>query len=776
MGRVSSPIERIESNYTVVVIGSGYGGAIAASRMARAGQQVCVLERGKEFQPGQYPDTTPQVLSELQVDHPDRHVGPATGLYDVRLNGDIHVFVGCGLGGTSLVNANVSLRAKEPVLADPVWPAALREDLSTLVEDGYSRAEEMLKPEPYPVDFPSLRKLQALEQSASYLDKPFYRPPINVTFRDGVNHVGVDQRACVLCGDCVSGCNYAAKNTVLMNYLPDPRNHGAEIYTEVSVRRIGRCDGRWVVHYQLLNAGREEFDAPEMFVTADVVVLAAGTLGSTEVLLRSKDAGLPLSESLGRRFSGNGDFLGFGYNNDVAINGIGFGSGDPDNHEPVGPCITGIIDDRDNERWEDGIVVEDGAIPSGTASFLPEALAAGALLVGGDTDRGLVDRIQEIFRKLVSLVRRSSHGAVRNTQTYLVMAHDDAEGRMYLKDGRLRIEWPGVGTKPIFTKVNETLEQATRALGGTYVKNPVSAKLTGHDLITVHPLGGCVMAEEASDGVVNHKGQVYSGNQGIEVHEGLYVSDGSIIPRSLGVNPLLTISALAERSCALLAQDRGWTIDYDLPSAPPVPPEPQRVGLKFTETMKGYISNQVLDDFDRASEQGKQDGSSFQFTLTIISRDLDRFIEDDRHQAGMTGTVMAPSLSDSPLVVTYGEFNLFLTDPEKPNTRQMKYRVSMTAQQGKVYYLDGFKLIHDDPGLDIWSDTTTLFITVHDGDGPQGAVLAKGILRIEPSDFRRQMTNMKTINTEGLVDDLKAKVRFGKLFLGELHEAYAAGG
>ena len=84
----------------------------------------------------------------------------------------------------------------------------------------------MLKPTPYPDSFPKLPKLQAHEKSAAHLDEKFYRPPINVTFEDGVNHVGVEQKACKLCGDCVSGCNYSAKNTVLMNYLPDAKNHG----------------------------------------------------------------------------------------------------------------------------------------------------------------------------------------------------------------------------------------------------------------------------------------------------------------------------------------------------------------------------------------------------------------------------------------------------------------------------------------------------------------------------------------------------------------------
>ncbi|MGH2394680.1 MAG: NAD(P)-binding protein, partial [Candidatus Limnocylindria bacterium] len=110
MTRLSSPVEDLQHHYEVVVIGSGYGGAIAASRLARAGRQVCLLERGKELHPGEYPDTGPEVLEEMQIDFPDHHVGSRTALYDMRVNDDLNIFLGCGLGGTSLVNANVCLR------------------------------------------------------------------------------------------------------------------------------------------------------------------------------------------------------------------------------------------------------------------------------------------------------------------------------------------------------------------------------------------------------------------------------------------------------------------------------------------------------------------------------------------------------------------------------------------------------------------------------------------------------------------------------------------
>src|SRR5579863_9531266 len=128
MARLSAPIENLNGHYTVVVVGSGYGAAIAASRLARAGQQVCVLERGREFQPGEYPDTEAEALAETQAELPSGHVGSRAGLYDFHVNPDVNVFVGCGLGGTSLINGNVAVRAEPRVFDDARWPQALRDD------------------------------------------------------------------------------------------------------------------------------------------------------------------------------------------------------------------------------------------------------------------------------------------------------------------------------------------------------------------------------------------------------------------------------------------------------------------------------------------------------------------------------------------------------------------------------------------------------------------------------------------------------------------------
>ncbi len=773
MARLASPLENIKDHYTVVIIGSGYGGAIAASRLARAGQQVCLLERGKEFQPSEYPNTEIAALAEMQTDAPPAHLGPRTGLYDFRFNADINVVLGCGLGGTSLINANVCLPPDPRVFADPCWPQQLRDDLSTLVADGLRRAEEMLKPSPYPQNFPPLQKLQALEKSAHYLKEKFYRPPIKVTFEDGINHVGVPQQACKVCGDCVSGCNYAAKNTLIMNYLPDARNHGAEIYTRVAAQRIERQDERWLVHYQVLEAGREEFSAPPLFVSADLVILAAGTLGSTEILLRSQAAGLSLSNQLGHHFTGNGDVLGFSYNADEEIDGVGWGAHHPGELTPVGPTITGIIDKRQEPQLDEGLVIEEGAIPGVLATFIPGVMALAAKALGQDTDSGWLDLINEKRREWDSWVRGPYHGALRNTQTYLVMTHDQSAGRMYLEDDRLRIAWPGVGEQPIFQRVNEILKQATIPLGATFVKNPIWTELFKHNLITVHPLGGCSMAENAENGVVNHKGQVFSGTSGIAVHESLYVCDGSIMPRSLGVNPLMTICALAERCLARLAQDRGWQINYQLPSAPSHTTAPAVLGLQLTETMKGFISPQVKDDFAQGAKRGQEDGSPFEFTLTIISDDLEAMLTKPEHQARTLGTVTAPFLSPQPLTVMEGDFNLFVEDPDQPKTRQMHYRMKLMTTAGRAYYFYGFKVIHNDPGFDAWADNTTLYSTLYDGDSQQSPILGRGILVISPEDFLRQLTTIQVTHAANPEQQLEAKVRFGRFFTGVLFDTYA---
>lgn len=564
MNYISLPIEEIKNEYDVVVIGSGYGGSIAASRLSRAGRKVCLIERGKEFAKGDFPETELDSLGEMQFDFPHKKPISNLGMFDFRVNKEINALAGCGLGGTSLINASVSVLAEPRVYHQSQWPKDFRDDVDGLFMEGVELARKYLGANEYPEneEFPPLRKFDALKLAAKKMDAQCYKLPINVTFEDGKNAFGFEQNKCTLCGDCVSGCNEDSKNTTLMNYLPDAVAHGAEIFTRISVKYIEKKQDDWLVHFK----DSEKNDGQAQSVKAKIVVLGAGSLGSTEILLRSQENGLNLSDKLGHRFTGNGDTTGFGYNTDHEINGVGLGKkARKDRLDKPGPCIVGVVDIREQENLHDGIVIEEGVVPGAISATLAPMLASLALVSGEDTDRGFMDFLREKWRQIISLFGGGAYrGAIDNTMTYLVNTHDDANGKMHLENDRLRIDWPGVGKQHVFKNVDEKLKDVTAGLGGTYIPNPLWNKVMGHDLITVHPLGGCSMGEDVDSGVVNHKGQVFDGKSSTDVHKGLYVCDGSVIPTALGANPLLTISGIAERTCRLLAADYQWQIDYEV--------------------------------------------------------------------------------------------------------------------------------------------------------------------------------------------------------------------
>jgi cholesterol oxidase len=399
----------------------------------------------------------------------------------------------------------------------------------------------MLRPSRY-ANAPELTKYRALETASAAFGVPPVPAPVVVSFEATMNPAGVAQPACTLCGDCCSGCNVGAKNTVAMTYLPDAKAHGAEFFTELSVSHIAKGEGGWRVHF----APSDTKDAEVRVVAAKTVVLAAGTLGSTEILLRSRERGLALSDRLGEGFSANGDIIAFALGGRERVNAIGVGYPPKFDGDPVGASVAGQIElpDEDLDR---SMILQEGVLPSALAPLLPVFFLAGGRLLGAAQ----------------SLIRGVYQGPLSHLHTFFVVSHDDAGGRISLDNGSAQVHWPGVAGEPVYARVDAALTKAAEAVGARYIKSPLAATNMGTKPATAHPLGGCGMGQNAGEGVVNHKGQVFDGNASESTHFGLYVCDGSVIPRSIGVNPLLTISALAERAMVHLARDHNLGFDAD---------------------------------------------------------------------------------------------------------------------------------------------------------------------------------------------------------------------
>ncbi len=639
------------AQHEIIVIGSGYGGSIASSRLARAGKGVTVLERGREIHPGEFPYEEETALRNLQTSPLGASISDPRNLYWLHLGNNMNVLSGCGLGGTSLINANVSLEPDPAILEDPCWPEALRADRASLAT-GFRRAREMLQPEQYPSSYPRLNKVDALRQAGA--GQSFMMVPVNVRFQGGLNAVGVEQEPCTCCGDCVSGCNVGAKNTLLMNYLPDAVTHNAKIYTEIDVDRVERAsDGGWKVYARSLDPGRWKDDGPNLRpISAKYVVLAAGTMGSTGILLRSREK-LALSSTLGTRFTGNGDVLGFALDARMPIDGVGEGPHDLDPKRLPGPCITAAITHRPGPDSEPTMLIEDAVIPGVLARAVITILAAESLSRWvGRLSHGRLTHLPFVG----NLLRRGPWHSLERTQTYLLMGDDDGQGVMELEEGGVEVRWPDIGSSAYYRKANAVLKQLSKNVGGrgTYLHDVIWSRTLGRKLITVHPLGGCVMGDDVTEGVVDHAGRVFDAGDDADrsaVHSGLYVWDGSIVPRPLGVNPLLTISALAERGAALMAEEHGWTIKYKLPTlvsrtkAPSPPTIPGPVGaLGLAETMAGFwststVGGDVPADFATPAARGEQGGQRIEFHVTLSAADVEAIISDPAAAMDVRGTV-----------------------------------------------------------------------------------------------------------------------------------------
>ncbi len=379
------------------------------------------------------------------------------------------------------------------------WPRSLKYD-SLLPY--YLRAREVLDAHPHP-RARELAKVKALDQRAREIG--LNADPLNIAVNftiEGANPYGMHQTKCIDCGDCVSGCNTGAKNTLYMNFLPMAKNGGAQIFTQTKVEWIEKLDGGgWRVHGRYVErVGKEK----KFAIDAKNVILSAGSVNSTEILLRSEMHGLKVSPALGTRFSGNGNFFGLAYNSDSATNVLGYGTErvPRDGEAPApGPTIVSAIR-YTNLPAPDRFAIEDLTFPSAVVG------AAGTFftgLIGEDSDTGdeAAER-ERVRRDFLSANRYQPDGALNHSMFYLVTGPDDARGTMvfdapwFEKDGRMSIEWDNAGRQVLFTRINDELRRHARSLGGAFVSNPIWNVLELRRLITVHPLGGCPMGGSSS--------------------------------------------------------------------------------------------------------------------------------------------------------------------------------------------------------------------------------------------------------------------------------------
>ena len=645
MPSLSTPTSELQSEYGVIVVGSGYGGAIAAYRMADEAMaqangnglpafSVCLLERGIERQAGDFPSSFLKGVREMQADTRLGHVGSRTGLFDFRTNKDVSVLVGCGLGGTSLINAGVMVPPTPEVL-NKKFPAKLGDQIKAQ----FNEVRKNLGVSTCPPEI-TLEKVKWLQSAGTPMALKVKPAHVSISFKTHVNAFDMQVKECVLCGSCISGCNHSAKNTVAMNYLPGAAGKGAAIFCGVETRAVERgADGWWLVHARLNDKTLGAYGNSDVVIRARMVFLAAGTLGSTEILLRSRDAHrLDVSDKLGFGFSGNGDVIAFGYNTPDRVNGFGYGTYIPPD-TAVGPTIAAIIDDRSSPDKSKRMMIEEGAIPG--ALRLP--LRFGAPLMARMTHRRGDDtfdfRFKHIWREIDSVIRGPHHGALARTQTFLAMADDDGDGEMKLSRDRLRIIWTDAGQRELYTTIARRLQSITRAMKGRYVINPFWSRLFGRRLLTVHPLGGCCVGENATDAVVDPSGQVFTGGKRPaehdprhppdQTHAHLYVCDGSIIPEPLATNPALTISAFAEHVAQTAVQDPA--VQAVLQQAPKPRTWPGRIdrsvaGIQYAERLRGKL---WLDG----------EMTRLELVLRISAESVEELLDSPAHTARIVGVV-----------------------------------------------------------------------------------------------------------------------------------------
>ena len=560
-----------------------------------------------------------------------------------------------------------------------------------------------------------------------------------------------------------------AKNSLDHTYLSAARHHGADLRTGHEVRAIrpsapGGYEVDYIRHAPVDGTGPADAAAQRTgTIVSERLVLAAGTYGTSYLLLRNRASFPGLSAALGTRFSGNGDVMSFLVR-----------ARDRRRHRPLdasyGPVITSAIrlgDDHDGVKGTGrGGYIEDGGYPAfidwllevadlpGNSRRMARFLAGRILAVAArDRHAGLSRRVSELI------------GADTLSASFLPllgMGRDVPDGVLGLRGGRLDLAWTMASSEPYFERVATVMGRISGVLGGRLVANPLGLRKR---IVTVHPVGGVPMGRHPAVGVCDPYSEVFG-------FPGLFIADGSAMPGPVGVNPSLTIAALADRMCtrlldrphASLARGAGAVRTRSVagPARRPSLRHPASISLSFTEEMRGVC----------APAHGQQEPLAVR--LTITADDVDGFLADPGHCARAEGWVDAASFGGR-RHVEQGWFSLFVP-AASPDRRLLHYRLQFADAAGQPRTLLGWKNVWPGTPARIWPETSTLYLRLLAGhvraDEDDGAAtLATGILHLRLADFARQLA---TIRVEG-PHRAAGLERFGRFFAGQLWDVYGPG-
>jgi cholesterol oxidase len=514
--------------YDYIVIGSGFGGSVSALRLAEKGYETAVLEAGKRYNSEDFPKNNWNIFKYLWLPFLR-----CFGILRITLLSDVLILSGAGVGGGSLGYANTLLEPPDTFYKDPQW--ARMGDWRSILSPHYQTAKKMLgvtrSEKIYPAD--SLLRELAEEMGRGHT---FSRQDVGVFFGEPEKTVpdpyfggkGPDRTGCCFCGGCMVGCRYNSKNTLDKNYLYLAEKLGVEIFPETKATLIRDCPGDG---YRVDTIRSTSFfSSDRRTLQARNIVLSAGVLGTVPLLLKCKEKGTlnRLSPMLGSRVRTNSETL------------MGVTAKNDDVDYSKGIAITSSI-------YPDDVThVEPVRYPEGSdlMSFLSTVFTKG----GNPLTRPL-KWLFNIMRHPLNFLRILwPFGWARRSIILLVMQTLDNSVRVYHKR---QWWWPfkhSLASKrehkrekvPVYIPQAQEITQALAQKTGGIPQSAVNEVLLNTG-ITAHILGGCPIGPNPEQGVIDEKNRVYG-------HEGLYVVDGSMIPANLGVNPSLTITAMAEHA------------------------------------------------------------------------------------------------------------------------------------------------------------------------------------------------------------------------------------